>query len=109
MPEATWESFATRVFLSLTFVALAVFAGNQATRLEGVERRNRQIELELSALGPFLADLDPAERNAIIKQLADRMFGQSPPAEIAKRDVKLPIEAGFELAKQAMELVAKKG
>lgn len=108
LPEPSWEGLATRVFLSLTFVALAVFAGNQASRLESAERQNRQRELELTALGPFLADLSPDERNEIVKQMADRMFGQRATEVEPSRDVRLPVEAALDLAKQAMDLAAKK-
>lgn len=106
--EPSWQAFSTRIFLSLTFVALAAFAGNQANRLETTERRNRQTELELAALGPFLQDLEEKERNAIISRMAEKMFGKDSVSAALGRDVQLPAEAGIEIVKQALTVLGKK-
>jgi len=51
----TWESFAGRVFVSLTVGVLAAYARSQADKHLEMEHRNRKLALELEAIGPYLA------------------------------------------------------
>lgn len=57
-----WESFAGRVFLSLTVGVLAAYAAHQADKHMHIERQNRKTASELEALGPFLAPLQQQDQ-----------------------------------------------
>jgi FtsZ-binding cell division protein ZapB len=73
--EFTWESFAARVFLSLTVGVLAAYSANQADKFLEIERRNRKLALELEALGPYLAPLPQQLQDKFRVDIGDRSFG----------------------------------
>ena len=73
----TWESFAGRVFVSLTVGVLAAYAISQADKYQQVERRSRKLALELEALGPFLASLPTDKQEEFRLRVGDRSFGTS--------------------------------
>lgn len=73
----TWESFAGRVFVSLTVGVLAAYAISQADKYQQVERRSRKLALELEAIGPFLASLPPEKQEEFRIRVGDRTFGTS--------------------------------
>lgn len=70
-----WE----RAILSfpLTGVLLfgAAYAAQQASRHRDVEVRNRRFALEMAAIDPYLQSLDPADRQALKKELTRNYFG----------------------------------
>jgi hypothetical protein len=70
-----WGMFAARVFLLVSLGVLAAYAGSQADKLFGLERRNRRLALELEAIGPFLATLPQEEQNKFRIQVGERSFG----------------------------------
>jgi hypothetical protein len=73
----TWESFAGRVFVSLTVGVLAAYAISQADKYQQVERRSRKLALELEAIGPFLASLPVEKQEEFRLKVGDRSFGTS--------------------------------
>ncbi len=79
----TWESFAGRVFLSLTVGVLAAYAAAQADKQGDTERRNRKLALEFEAMGPYLAPLPVEKQEALRIQLAERSVGRDEGAATA--------------------------
>lgn len=75
----TWGGFAGRVFVSLTFGILGAYAALLAQEHFTVERRTRRLELELAALGPFIAQFSPEDQVKAKQALMDRVFGQAEP------------------------------
>ena len=73
----TWESFAGRVFLSLTVGVLAAYAAAQADKYLEVERKNRKLALELEAIGPFLATLPADKQEQFRLDMGNRSFGRN--------------------------------
>lgn len=71
----SWLGFARRIYFSLAVGALATYGASQANRYQLVERRNRKLELELKALGPFLEPVAPAEREKFRLKIAEVFFG----------------------------------
>lgn len=71
----SWPSFAGRVFITLTFGALAAYAAKQADNFFEVERRNRRLALELEAIGPYLAPLPLEQQHEFRVRMGDRSFG----------------------------------
>lgn len=100
---ALWIQFATKAFGSLSFLALAAFGAAQAAQQSAVERRSRQMELELASLGPFLQQIPEPERPELVKKLAEKMFAQSTEMHVDKRSVKLPMQALLETIKTLAE------
>lgn len=74
--ELTWVTLASRLFLSIATGILAAYAASQANRYQQRERRNRKLELELHALGPFLEPVDPTEREKFRLKIAEVFFGK---------------------------------
>jgi hypothetical protein len=72
----SWAGFAGRVFITLTFGALAAYAAKQADNFFEVERRNRKLALEFEAVGPYIAPLTPEEQNQFRILMGHRSFGQ---------------------------------
>jgi hypothetical protein len=70
------ERFVERVLTGVPLYVIAGYAAVQGARARDNERRARAKELELAALGPYLANLeDPKQRDAAIVALANRYFG----------------------------------
>lgn len=72
----SWESFAGRVFVSLTVGVLAAYAAAQADKYLEVERRNHKLALELEAIGPYLAPLPTEMQEQFRLQIGERSFGR---------------------------------
>ncbi|MBK7833860.1 MAG: hypothetical protein IPJ56_16230 [Gemmatimonadetes bacterium] len=83
----TWESFAGRVFFTLTVGVLAAYAASQADKYHSIERRSRAAALELEAIGPFLAPLPLEKQQEFRLTIGDRTFGH---AEIPALSTKSP-------------------
>lgn len=104
-----WEAAGTRAFLALACLALAGFAARQAGQHQQVERRNRQMELELASVGPFLQQLPDADRHALLKEIADRTFARSPAVlPSPEAPVKFPAAEAFGAIKTVAELAGGK-
>ena len=101
-----WGTFGGRAFVALTFGVLAAYAARQAEKHEQVERRSRRLELELAALDPFLEPLPEAERFAVKRQMADRLFGQ--PDFVPSTSASDTSGSVFDLLKLAIQGLSKK-
>ncbi len=95
----SWEAFAGRLILSLTVGVLAAYAANQADKYLDMERRNRQLALELAAIGPFLAPLPQEKQDEFRLNLGAKTFGQNGVA-LAKGTDKSPATV-LDLAKSS--------
>jgi hypothetical protein len=76
MGEFRWESFAARVFLTITVGVLAAYAGAQADRFFHIEKSNRKLALELAAIDPFIALLPLDEQYKFKLEIGRRSFAQ---------------------------------
>ncbi len=73
----SWEALPGRVLLLLTVGVLAAYAAFQADKYHRTEDRNRQLALELAAIGPFLAPLPPEKQIEFRLGLGVKTFGQN--------------------------------
>ncbi|MFZ1919450.1 MAG: hypothetical protein WAU58_17895 [Terriglobales bacterium] len=103
-----WESFAARVFLTITVGVLAAYAGAQADRFFHMEKSNRKLALELAAIDPFIALLPLEEQYKFKLEVGRRSFAQEETA-VAKSE-KSPATTldllTSEQMKQFMEMVS---
>jgi hypothetical protein len=70
-----------RLLIATPFLLLAGFAAAQANHHRNLAQYNKQVELEIAALGPYLESLEKTDRQeAIVEYMALRIFGNlSPP------------------------------
>lgn len=74
--DLSLSALARQFLISTPFVLLAGFAALQVSKHQRAERLNRQQELEIAAIDPYLATFDDDTRNAVKRQLAEKLFGQ---------------------------------
>jgi hypothetical protein len=103
-----WESFAARVFLTITVGVLAAYAGTQADRFFHMEKSNRKLALELAAIDPFIALLPQDEQYKFKLEIGRRSFAQE--EAIDTRNERSPATTldllSSDQMKQFLELVA---
>lgn len=76
----TWEEIVVRVVLIATVGVFAGFTSAQAERYQEAERRHRQRGMEMATLGPFMAQLTPAEQEKLRVRIGELTFGKDPGA-----------------------------
>ena len=79
--QVDWEMVVFRFALVVVVLVPAFYFARESGRHLQREAHNRRIELELSALQPFIARLPEKEAQEIIKKKADQYFGQEPPPD----------------------------
>lgn len=68
--------FAAKAFAAISFGILAGYAARQAERHQSNERYHRKMELELTAIGPYVAALPEETQMEVRRELAQKMFGR---------------------------------
>ncbi len=71
-----WSGFSIRLYTLFALTGLAFYAGRQGEIHRNAERQNRRLFSDLATVSPFLSDIDPEKREAIIEEIARRIFGQ---------------------------------
>lgn len=66
---------------TVVFGGIAGYAAKQSSDHRSRERNAKRRELELTAFGPFIDDLDPERQQITREKVADRMFGQPDESE----------------------------
>lgn len=67
-----------RVFVTIAIALFAGYSAKQADTNSKIERRNRQMEIELSSIDMYIAKLKENEQLEIKKNLSDKFFGNLP-------------------------------
>ena len=101
--ELSLSALARQFLISTPFVLLAGFAALQVSKHQRAERINRQQELEIAAIDPYLATFDDATRNEVKRTLADKLFGQRE-VEPAKGDSKQMLDTVSDTLKAVKQL-----
>jgi len=89
--------------ISTPFVLLSGFAALQVSKHQRSERVNRQQELEIAAIDPYLASFDEETRKEVKKALAEKIFGQRE-TEVTKADAKQMFETVSDTLKVVKQL-----
>lgn len=101
--ELSLSALARQFLISTPFVLLAGFAALQVSKHQRAERTNRQQELEIAAIDPYLATFDDTTRKEVKRALADKLFGQKE-VESAKGDSKQMLDTVSETLKAVKQL-----
>lgn len=101
--ELSLSALARQFLISTPFVLLAGFAALQVSKHQRAERINRQQELEIAAIDPYLATFDDDTRNQVKRSLAEKLFGQRE-VEPAKGDSKNMLETMTDTLKTVKQL-----
>lgn len=75
--HATWQWVSLKLGLTLTIGAAASFLMALGNRFYRDSTNSKRVELELRAIGPFLADVDEEAARETKVKFADRMFGHA--------------------------------
>lgn len=75
--DFTWAKFAPKIPVSIAFGSFLAFCLRQLTVHRKHERYNRQTQLELSALEPYITTLGPEVSKDIKSKLAEKLFGRA--------------------------------
>lgn len=108
--DLSLSALARQFLISTPFVLLAGFAALQVSKHQRAERINRQQELEIAAIDPYLATFDDDTRNEVKRALAEKLFGQRE-LEATKGDSKNVLDTVTDIAKgmkQVQEALTKK-
>lgn len=70
------SEIARRVFVAGAFATIAGYSSRQAKIHLVAERRYRKMELELTALNPYLAELEDVKRQEILEKMTVIFFGR---------------------------------
>lgn len=84
--DTSWVNLVAKIFATTTFVTSAAYAARQASKQERVERYARKIEVELTAIDPFINSLDSEKQSQIKEELARKLFGNADTMEINSKD-----------------------
>jgi uncharacterized integral membrane protein len=69
-----WAQLAAKWSVTLAIGAAVAYTARQAARQDQVERENRNMELQMATIDPYLEIFSEDERKEIKKQLVDRIF-----------------------------------
>lgn len=108
--DLSFSALARQFLISTPFVLLAGFAALQVSKHQRAERMNRQQELEIAAIDPYLATFDDGTRNEVKRTLAEKLFGQRE-TETQKGDSKQILDVvsdTLKTVKQLQESLTKK-
>lgn len=71
-----WNGLLSKAIVIALLGAIAAYAGRESAAHRQREITARHLELELTAIDPYLASLDDARRAAVKEQMALRIFGR---------------------------------
>jgi hypothetical protein len=101
--DLSLSALARQFLISTPFVLLAGFAALQVSKHQRAERINRQQELEIAAIDPYLATFDDETRNEVKRGLAEKLFGQRDD-EFPKGDSKRMLDAVSDTLKTVKQI-----
>ena len=75
-----------RILAAAVLTYPAVYASRESTRHRNLETQNRNLELELASIGPFIELLPEAKKETIKEELVKKYFGQQASIASDKKD-----------------------
>lgn len=83
--QATDQALLLRIGLSATLVGAAIYCVKESAKHRRAEFANRDLELKLRALDPFIQPIDPSKREEVMLRAANYFFGLNGEERPAKR------------------------
>lgn len=96
-----WGRFTRRIVATTAFLVAAGFCALQAARHQAHERSNRRLQLAVTALDPYLANLPEEMRHVVKERMADHIFAGPDSEENDSNSESNPF------AKSQVELIAE--
>lgn len=107
--ELMWTRLGGRAFVAVTFGILSGYAARQADRREQAAEANRQTELALASVDPYLVGMPEDLRNSVKSELSRRFFAPPPsPTSVKQRKVTGTSSDLLRMALEIMGDLAKK-
>lgn len=78
-----WEAVTLKALVVVAISGIAAYAVRQSTEHRHAQRENEHVALQLAAIKPYVAGLDDVERQALLAEVARRLFGQ-PRVEVSQ-------------------------
>lgn len=97
-----------RIIAAAVLTYPAIYAARESTKHRNLETKNRNIELELASIGPFIEMLPEEKKQKIKEELVNKYFGNHD-ADIAKNEANEDVSiGGFEKILKAILPFIKK-
>lgn len=101
-----WKMSLFRLSAALVLAIPATYAATESSKHRNAEYRNRQAELELASIDPFLEKMPEATKNDLKAKLTEKFFGNSKLDEVSSKEVSS--SSLFDLIKITIENLTKK-
>lgn len=83
--DTSWQKLVARLAILIATGGLAAYAATQASEHKQAQRQSEHLSLQLSAVRPYLADIDAkSERDKLLIKLAEKFFSEKKPKETAR-------------------------
>lgn len=85
--DTSWQKLVARFGVLIATGGLAAYAATQASEHKRAQRHSEHLSLQLSAVRPYLADIDQkSDRDKLLLKLAEKFFSEWKPRE--RKDLK---------------------
>ncbi|MGE4545309.1 MAG: hypothetical protein AB7D06_14465 [Pedobacter sp.] len=102
-----WKLSLFRLGAALVLAVPATYAASESSKHRNSEYRNRQAELELASIDPYLEKMPDITKHELKAKLTERFFGNNHAADIATKE-KVTSSSLFDLIKLTIENLTKK-
>lgn len=75
--DGDWVNLVSKIIITTSFASATAYSARQASKQEKVEQYTKNIELELTAIDPFIESLDDERRKVVKEELSKRLFGNN--------------------------------
>ncbi|MEX2398565.1 MAG: hypothetical protein WD432_00735, partial [Candidatus Saccharimonadales bacterium] len=86
-PQLAWWAILARYAIVLVLLVPAAYLANESRNHRRSADKNRRYQLELTALDPYISDLDKPTQAALKTELAKRYFGKDSETSVSKEEI----------------------
>nr|MDH3077592.1 hypothetical protein [Bacillus velezensis] len=105
--ELSWPNLVAKILVIGSLGSLTAYTARQAKINQEVEFKNRQLEVELKTLNPYIANFDSEEQENLKKVLFPKIFGKEGKLDTLNQNDSENFTG--ELVRQLITLVQEKG
>ena len=96
-----------RILAASVLTYPAIYASRESTKHRNLETQNRNLELELASIGPFIELLPKEKQETIKEELVKKYFGQHTNTQLDDKDEDVSINALEKIVKMILPFVKK--